>query len=170
MEKRDRISWKAMSPSLRVIPLMLILTGIAYPLSLLAIGQPLFPFQSNGSIVNFNGKAAGSELIGQTFNSTKFFHSRPASDSASGADPHITPEDAYSQVKRISQSTGITENPLKTLIRLNIETNRSQNLGVFAPDYVNVLTINLDLMQQYPDKYIEFTHSAANTTSSAGDR
>ena len=168
MEKRERSSWKAIGPSLRVIPLMLILTGVAYPLSLLAIGQPIFPFQSNGSILNFNGKPTGSVLIAQNFNSTKFFHPRAASDSASGVDPHITPEDAYSQVKRISQSTGIAENPLKTLIRLDIETNRSQNLGVFAPDYVNVLTINLDLMQQYPDQYTDFTHSNANGTSSTG--
>ncbi len=147
---------------------MLILTGLAYPLSLLAIGQPLFPFQSNGSILNINGKPAGSVLIAQSFNSTKFFHPRAASDSASGVDPHITPEDAYSQVGRISNSTGIAENPLKTLIRLNIETNRAQNLGVFAPDYVNVLTVNLDLIEQYPDQYREFVHPPANSTSGTG--
>ena len=49
-----------------------------------AIGQNVLPFQSNGSILTFNGKAIGSKLIAQEFKSPKFFHSRPSSDSASG--------------------------------------------------------------------------------------
>jgi hypothetical protein len=59
---------------------------------------------------------------------------------------------------------GITENPIKTLIRLNIERNRSENLGAFAPDYVNVLTLNLDLIDQYPEAYGEFLelHNGGN--------
>ena len=72
------------------------------------------------------------------------------------AEAHITPEDAFSQVNRVSDATGIAENPIKTLIRLNIERNRSENLGAFAPDYVNVLTLNLDLIDQYPEAYGEF--------------
>jgi K+-transporting ATPase ATPase C chain len=75
-------------------------------------------------------------------------------DTAEG--PHITPEGAFSQVKRVSDATGITENPIKTLIRLNIERNRSENLGAFAPDYVNVLTLNLDLIDQYPEACGQF--------------
>ena len=156
MKKDQNSPWRIVGPSIRVVIVMLVLAGIAYPLSLLAIGQGLFPFQTNGSIVNLSGKPVGSALIAENFTSPKFFHVRPASESASGVDPHITPDDAYSQVDRISNSTGIAANPLKTLIRLNIETNRAQNLGAFAPDYVNVLMINLDLMDQYPGTYKEF--------------
>jgi hypothetical protein len=60
-----------------------------------------------------------------------------------GGGPHITPEDAFLQVNRVSNATGISENPTKTMITLNIERNRSENFGAFAPDYVNVLTLNL---------------------------
>jgi K+-transporting ATPase ATPase C chain len=138
---------------------MLVLTGIAYPLSLLVIGQEAMPTMANGNIINLNGKPIGSSLIGENFTSPKFFHSRAPSDSASGVDPDITPNDAYSQVQNVSQATGIPVNPIKTLIRLNIEENKSQNLAAFAPDYVNVLQLNLDLMDQYPQQYGEFLNS-----------
>ena len=165
-ETRDK-AWKLIVPSIKVMLLMLVLAGIAYPLSLVFIGQAALPFQSNGSMLSVNGKAVGSQLIAQEFNSSKFFHPRPAADSASGLDPHITAEDAYSQVSRISNATGIDQNPIKTLIRLNIETNRSQNLGAFAPDYVNVLTINLDLIDQYPKAYSEFNGGSNQTSKEA---
>jgi len=161
MEKKSEEknnAWKiVVGPSIRVVIIMLILTGVAYPLTMVAIGQEILPSQANGSIVNLNGKPVGSSLIAQEFTSPKFFHSRPASDTASGVDPHITPEDAFSQVQRVNEATGIAENPLKTLIMLNIERNKSENLGTFAPDYVNVLKLNLDLMDQYSDVYTEFS-------------
>lgn len=88
-----------LTPAIRVVIVMLAVTAVAYPLSLLAVGQAIFPFQSNGSIVNLDSKPARSLLIAQEFASPKFFHSRPATDSASGVDRHITPEDAYLQIQ-----------------------------------------------------------------------
>jgi|SRR5579884_3971531 len=164
MGDKPKIFW----PAIRVVILMLVVTGIGYPLILLVIGQQIFPFQSNGSIINnnLNDKPVGSTLIAQNFTSPKFFHPRAPSDSASGVDPHITPEDAYSQISRVSHATGIAENPLKTLIMLNIQTNRAENLMAFAPDYVNVLTLNLDLMDQYPSVYSEFSNTRAGIQTS----
>lgn len=144
-----------LKPAIRVIVLMLVVTGIAYPLALVAIGQSVLPFQSNGSILKVDGKEVGSRLIAQEFSSPKFFHSRPGTETASGVDPHITPENAYSQAKRVSQATGIPENYLVTMIELNVERNKSANLVAFAPEYVNVLQLNVDLARQYPDIYAE---------------
>lgn len=141
------------TPAIRVVIVMLAVTAIAYPLSLTIIGQTILPFQSKGSIVEVDGRDVGSLLIAQEFTSPKFFHPRPASDSASTVDPDITPEDAYSQVQRVSEATGIPQNHLRTLIQLNIERGRSENLGAFAPDHVNVLKINLDLVEEYPEVY-----------------
>ena len=44
----------------------------------------------------------------------------------------------------------------RTLIDLNIERNKVSNALVFAPQYVNVLEVNLDLVRQYPEHYHEF--------------
>jgi K+-transporting ATPase ATPase C chain len=56
----------------------------------------------------------------------------------------------------VNQATGIPENYLITMIELNIERNRSANLVAFAPNYVNVLELNIELVKQYPDIYAEF--------------
>lgn len=141
---------------------MLIVTGIAYPLVLIAIGQGILPFQSNGSLVTITetgggeGRKVGSILIAQEFKSPKFFHPRIAVDTASGVDPHITPEDAFTQVSNVSKATGISSAALRTLIELNVERNRAENLLAFAPNYVNVLEVNLELVKQYPGLYSEF--------------
>jgi potassium-transporting ATPase KdpC subunit len=77
-------------------------------------------------------------------------------ESTSGVDPHITPQQAISQIENVSASTGIPQNYLRTMIDLNIETNRADNLSAFAPTYVNVLELNLELVRQYPNVYGEF--------------
>ena len=147
---------KVFSPSIRIVVLMIVTTGIAYPLLVTAIGQTTLPYQSNGSQVVLDGKVVGSELIAQNFNSTKFFQPRNSTDSGSGVDPDITPNMAFSQVPRISNATGIPVNALKTLVELDIERNKDTNGLLFAPDYVRVLNLNVELVKQYPEVYQEF--------------
>ena len=144
------------SPAIRSAIIMIIVTGIAYPLAILIIGQSVLPEQSNGSLVEINGDIVGSRMIAQEFSSPKFFHPRAASESASGLDPHITPDYAFSQITSVSEATGIPENHLKTLVELNIAQNNAENALVFAPEYVNVLELNIELVKQYPDVYAEF--------------
>lgn len=147
------ISNKVFSPAIRIVVLVIITTGVAYPLLVTAIGQTVLPSQSNGSPVILNGKIVGSQLIAQSFDSTKFF--QPRNDSASGVDPDITPDSAISQIPTISNATGIPINALKTLVDLDVARNRETNALVFAPDYVNVLNLNVDLVKQYPDVYAQ---------------
>ena len=143
--------------SIRIVILMMLVTGIGYPVLLSFIGTITLPFQSQGSLIIWNGEVIGSELLAQEFTSPQFFHSRPATDSASTVDPHITPESAYQQISNVSKATGIPENVLKTIIDLNIERNKVSNLIVFAPNFVNVLAVNLELVNQYPEIYSKST-------------
>lgn len=92
----------------RILVVMVIVLGMAYPIILAEIGQVFVPFQSNGSILEFDGEKVGSKLIAQELESPKFLHPRPSSDSASTVDPHITPENAHSQVKNVSVATAYT--------------------------------------------------------------
>ena len=154
---------KNLGPSIRVVILMMLVAGIAYPLILTGIGQTILPFQSNGSVITMDGKnPIGSVLIGQEFTSPKFLHIRPAEQTASGVDPHITPEDAFAQAANVSKATGIPINTIRTLIELNIERNRIDNLIVFAPHYVNVLEVNRELVRQYSDVYAEYATGTIN--------
>jgi potassium-transporting ATPase KdpC subunit len=153
-------------PSVRVVMLMIIAAGIAYPLLLVLIGNITLPFQSTGSLLTLDGQVVGSKLIGQEFKSDKLFHIRPAANSTSTVDPHITPEDAYSQIPRISKATGLPQSTLKTAIQYNVEKNKVSNVLVFAPPYVNVLEVNIELITGYPDIYQELVKP--NNTN--GDR
>lgn len=139
--------------AIRILVVMVIVLGIAYPVILAEVGQLTLPFQSGGSILELEGEKVGSKLISQEFNSAKFFHPRPSSDSASTVDPHITPEEAYIQIKNVSEATGIHQNTLRTLLNLNIEQNKVTNAIFFAPQYVNVLEVNIELVNQYPEVY-----------------
>ena len=145
------IKSKVFSPAIRIVVLMIITTGVAYPLLVTAVGQTVLPSQSNGSQVTLNDKVVGSELISQSYSSAKFF--QPRNDSASGVDPDITPDSAISQIPAISSSTGIPANVLKTLVDLDVARNKETNALVFAPDYVNVLNLNVELVKQYPEVY-----------------
>lgn len=72
----------AVRPALVLTALFALLLGLAYPLALTGIGQVLFPFQANGSLIRDGNRVIGSELIGQAFSGRGYFHGRP---SAAGA-------------------------------------------------------------------------------------
>lgn len=56
--------------------LMLVITGIAYPLTMTGISQIAFAKQANGSIIEIDGVKYGSELLGQQFTENKYLWGR----------------------------------------------------------------------------------------------
>jgi potassium-transporting ATPase KdpC subunit len=66
--------------SVRLVLILWLITAVAYPLVTLAVGQVLFPFQANGSLLqSAQGTTVGSALIGQPFTRDRYFGSRPSS-------------------------------------------------------------------------------------------
>ena len=59
--------------------LTFVVLGVAYPLIVTGVARVAFPHQAAGSLVHSDtGEIVGSELIGQTFVSDGYFHSRPS--------------------------------------------------------------------------------------------
>jgi K+-transporting ATPase ATPase C chain len=53
------------------------LLGLAYPAAITGVAQIAFEEKADGSIIEREGAAVGSSLIGQTFTAPQYFHSRP---------------------------------------------------------------------------------------------
>ena len=136
-----------------------ILTGLIYPLFITLIGQTLFTQSSNGRL----------ELIGQKFDQDKYFWSRPSAvdynplpsggsnlsptsknlktppASASGLDPHISPDAALSQVDRVTAARGFDSTKKDEIIKLVGHLTEGRDFGILGEPRVNVLKLNIEL-------------------------
>lgn len=65
-------------PALRMVLLMTVLTGLVYTLTITVFAQVVFGDRADGSLVAVGGESIGSDLIGQEFSSSRYFHSRPS--------------------------------------------------------------------------------------------
>jgi K+-transporting ATPase ATPase C chain len=180
---------KILINNLKIFIVLIVVTGVVYPLFVTLLSQGLFSQTANGSLVLKNGKVVGSQLLAQEFKGEKYFWPRPsvanydptassgsnlspdnkalhetiakrAADnhlsvesnddllyaSGSGLDPHISPESAERQVKRIADARHMDENVIKRIVAENIE---NRQLGILGKARVNVLKLNLLLDEKF---------------------
>ena len=69
---------RQLRPALLSLLVLTVITGVAYPLVVLGVGQALFNDEANGSLIEVDGTVIGSELIGQGFAAPRYFHPRPS--------------------------------------------------------------------------------------------
>ncbi|WP_312054205.1 potassium-transporting ATPase subunit KdpC [Pantoea brenneri] len=72
-------------PAILLLLLLTVISGVVYPLLTTGLAQWLFPAQANGSLLEKQGVARGSALIGQNFTQPGYFWGRP---SATGDRPY----------------------------------------------------------------------------------
>ena len=120
---------KQIRPTIVVLILFTLLTGVIYPLVVTGIAQIVFPEKANGSFIKKGGKIVGSELIGQPFSDPKYFWSR-----LSATSPF-----AYNA----GSSSGSNYGPLNPALIDGVK-KRVQDLK--AADSLNSLAIPVDLV------------------------
>jgi K+-transporting ATPase ATPase C chain len=67
-----------LAAGLRVMLVMTIALGVAYPLAMTAVAAVIDRDGANGDLVRVDGRVVGSRLIGQTFDDPAYLHPRPS--------------------------------------------------------------------------------------------
>jgi len=122
--------WKHLRPAIVFLVALTVLTGLVYPVVVTGIAQVLFPRQANGSLIVKDGKAVGSELIGQPFDDAKYFWGRPSATS-----PFPNNAGASS-----GSNQGPTNPDLQKAVQGRIEALRAADSGNTAPVPVDLVT------------------------------
>jgi K+-transporting ATPase ATPase C chain len=115
--------------------LLTLITGVFYPLFVTGVAQVLFPHQANGSILLRDGRAVGSELIGQSFDDPRYFWGRL---SATGAFPYH----AFN-AETLTASSGSNYGPLNPAL---MEAAQARIEALRAADPENAAPIPVDLV------------------------
>ena len=121
-----------------------VLTALLYPLLMLLIGQVVFPYQANGSLIrNAQGKVAGSALIGQPFSSDQYFWSRPSTTNYSSFTAEERDPENVGQTTGVSGASNLAPSNTQQLLkdnrkpdepdlikRIREETNKLNQAGI----------------------------------------
>lgn len=122
-------------PAVVVLALLTLITGVIYPLVVTGIAQVVFPYQANGSLIVQNGRAVGSELIGQQFDGPQYFWGRL---SATGTFPY----NAFN-AEALTASSGSNYGPLNPAL---LEMVQARIDALRAADPENTAPIPVDLV------------------------
>src|SRR5579871_366862 len=99
-----------------------LLLGVAYPLVVTGLAQVMFPDTANGQVRERGGHPIGSAIIGQSFVSPGYFHSR---SSAAG--------NGYDATNSGGTNLGPTNKKLIDSVKTAVEAARKENPGVDVP-------------------------------------
>ena len=92
---------------------LLLICGLAYPVVMTGLSQAIFPEKANGSLIEVNGQAVGSDLIGQDFTDARFMKCRPSAYNYNTYTQADKESGSYAGVASGSQNFGPT-NPALT--------------------------------------------------------
>ena len=116
-------------PALVLFVALSAITGVVYPLAVTGIAKAVFPAQAAGSLIEKDGKAVGSALIGQNFSDPKNFWGRPSATSP--------------MADNAANSSGSNQGPLNPAL---IDAVKGRIAALKAADPENKAPIPVDLV------------------------
>ena len=121
---------RELKPALLMLVVFTLLTGLLYPLVVTGVSQVIFSHRANGSLIERDGKAIGSELIGQPFSRPKYFWSRPSATS-----PY-----PYNAASSSGSNQGPTNPALTDAVTARVKALRDADPDNKAPVPVDLVT------------------------------
>ncbi len=116
--------------SLLMLAVLTVLTGLVYPAVVTGIAALVFPHQATGSLIERDGKALGSDLIGQPFADPRYFWGRPSETS-----PY-----PYDAAASGASNLGPSNPALTDAVRQRIAALKAADPGNTAPVPVDLVT------------------------------
>ena len=137
---------KELRPAIVLIIAFTITTGLLYPLAMTGIAGVIFPYQAKGSLIEKDGKVIGSALIGQDFESDRYFHSRPSATlGPDPKDPMKTTSVPYNAVNSMGSNLGPTNKTLIDRVKGDVDRLKAENPSATVPiDLVTTSGSGLD--------------------------
>jgi K+-transporting ATPase ATPase C chain len=133
-------------PALVVLVALTLITGLVYPLAMTGIAEVIFPSQAQGSLIERDGHVVGSALIGQVFDSDKYFHGRPSATTA--PDPNDSTKTVaapYNAANSGGSNLGPSNKALIDRVQGDIDKLKKENPSASVPiDLVTTSASGLD--------------------------
>ena len=125
---------KEIRPAIVFIIALTIITGLIYPLAITGVAGLVFPTKAQGSLVERDGKVVGSELIGQSFTSDRYFHGRPsATVTPDSNDPTKTIDAPYNAANSGGSNLGPTNQALVDRVKGELDKLKAENPAMPVP-------------------------------------
>jgi potassium-transporting ATPase KdpC subunit len=133
-------------PAIVVLVALTLIGGLAYPLAITGVAHIIFPYQAGGSMIERDGKVVGSALIGQEFDSDKYFHGRPSATTAPDPkDPTKTVAAPYNAMNSGGSNLGPSNKALIDRVQGDIDKLKKENPAAAVPiDLVTTSASGLD--------------------------
>ena len=137
---------KEIRPAIVLVVSLTLITGVVYPLAMTAIARAVFPKQSQGSLIEREGRVVGSALIGQEFKGDGYFHGRPSATVAPDpGDSTKTVPAPYNAANSGGSNLGPTNKALVERVQGELEKLKQENASTPVPvDLVTTSGSGLD--------------------------
>ncbi|MBF0497939.1 MAG: potassium-transporting ATPase subunit KdpC [Deltaproteobacteria bacterium] len=122
--------WNLTKTAILLLVGLTLITGVIYPALVTGLSQICFPRQANGSMIVRQGKIAGSELIGQPFDDSKYFWGRPSATSPS----------PYNAASSSGSNLGPTNPALLDGVKARIAAIKKEDPATTQPVPVDLVT------------------------------
>lgn len=111
-----------------------VICGLFYLLLITGLGQSIFPYQANGSLIVNKGKVIGSELIGQQFSDQEFMKGRPSAVNYNTYTAKEKSEGKYLGVASGSQNLSPSNPLLKKRVESDLKNFLNNNPSINKKD------------------------------------